>query len=67
MRSSIRSCFYTDLAGSGNLESGTDFIFTFGIPWIFRFAQSGHFTGVMHGIRIELEKRRQAVTGGKPA
>jgi GPH family glycoside/pentoside/hexuronide:cation symporter len=27
------------------------FIFTFGIPWIFRFAQSNHFPSVMHGIR----------------
>jgi GPH family glycoside/pentoside/hexuronide:cation symporter len=27
------------------------FIFTFGIPWIFRIAQSNHFTSVMHGIR----------------
>jgi len=27
------------------------FIFTFGIPWIFRIAQSDHFTSVMHGIR----------------
>jgi GPH family glycoside/pentoside/hexuronide:cation symporter len=27
------------------------FIFTFGIPWIFRIAQSDHFTSVMQGVR----------------
>lgn len=27
------------------------FLFTFFVPWIFRFAQSSHFTSVMHGIR----------------